>query len=61
MKKAIYKLIAKGSHGSRLNTLFEYFIITLISSNVVSVVIESIRNLNPMVISGLRVFEIFSV
>jgi voltage-gated potassium channel len=61
MKRKIYKLIEKGSQGSRINTLFDYFIITLISANVLAVIIESIRNLNPKVISVLWVFEIFSV
>jgi voltage-gated potassium channel len=61
MKQAIYKLVERGSHGSRINTYFDYFIVTLICANAVSVALESVRNLNPGLISALWVFEIFSV
>jgi voltage-gated potassium channel len=61
MKQTICKIIEKGAHGSLINILFDYFIILLIVLNVIAIGIEPISNLDPQVISGLRIFEIFSV
>ena len=42
IKDKIYRLVEKGSHGSRINLYFDYGIIILIVMNVVAVVLETI-------------------
>ena len=60
-KHIIYRLIEKGSHGSRLNLIFDYFILILIVLNVLALSIESINDLNHDLLNALWVFEIVSV
>lgn len=61
MKQAIFKLVEKGSHGSKKNLLFDYFIIILIIVNVIAIAIESISGLTQLQIKILKYFEIFSI
>lgn len=59
MKSKIYNILEK--EGSRANYIFEYLIVTLIILNVISIGIETIRDLNPAVLLILRIFEIVSI
>lgn len=61
MKQTIYRIVEKGSNGSLVNIFFDYFIICLIVLNVIAIATETISNLDPQLISGLRIFEIFSI
>jgi voltage-gated potassium channel len=61
MKQIIYKIIERQPNRYWPNVLFDYAIITLIILNVIAIAIETIANLNPELVKGLRIFEIFSV
>jgi len=61
IKQKIYRFIEKGSHGSRLNLIFDYFIMTLIMLNVVSIILETIPEIRNYLGDSLRIFDIFSV
>ncbi len=61
LKQKIYYIIEKGSHGSKLNLLFDYFIMTLILLNVVAIILESIPAVDRQMHYFLLAFEIFSV
>ena len=61
MKERIFKLVEKGAYGSMFNLLFDYFILILILLNVVAIAVESMQNLSSGFITGLKIFEIFSV
>ena len=60
-KHNIYKLVEKGSHGSRLNLAFDYFIIILIILNVIAIALESISGLTQAAIKLEKDFEYFSI
>ncbi len=61
LKRKVYHIIEKGSHGSRLNLIFDYFIMTLILLNVVAIVLESVPAVDRQMGGFLLAFEIFSV
>ncbi|MFA9389812.1 MAG: ion transporter [Prolixibacteraceae bacterium] len=61
IKTKIYQLIEKGSHGRRLNRIFDYFIMTLILLSVIVIILESIPEINTVHNKILRVFNIFSI
>lgn len=61
MKQRIYHLIEKGSHGSRINLLFDYFIILLIVFNVIALALDTLAGLNDEFRNLLRIFEIVSI
>ena len=66
LKEKIHHLVEKGSYGSKVNLLFDYFIIILISLNVIALALETVRGLPDQLIRILRIFEfvlviIFSV
>jgi voltage-gated potassium channel len=61
MKKKIYALVARGSHGSKINAYFDYAIMTLILLNVIVLMLESIIVVNQYFADVFRTFEIFSV
>lgn len=61
MKQKIYHLIEKGSHGSKVNLLFDYFIIILIISNVIAIAIDTLTGLSDQLRYELKIFEITSV
>jgi voltage-gated potassium channel len=60
-KQKVYKLIERGSHGSRINLIFDYAIMSLIVLNVIALILETIPGLSNSVSHFLRHFEIFSV
>ncbi len=61
MKQKIYNLVEKGAHGSKINLIFDYFILTLIVLNVTAVAIDTLTGLNAGILQFLRIFEIFSI
>lgn len=61
MKQRIYKLVERGSHGSKINLAFDYFIVTLIILNVVALALETLNGLSGQVSAVLKIFDIFSV
>jgi voltage-gated potassium channel len=61
IKNAIYRLVVKGSHGSRINLVFDYSIMILILLNVVAIVLESVPSIQSSIGRYLTGFEIFSV
>lgn len=61
MKQKIYNLIEKGSHGSIINLLFDYFIIILIVLNIIAIALDTVAGLAPKFLSLLKVFEIVSI
>ncbi|WP_430816157.1 ion transporter [Carboxylicivirga sp. RSCT41] len=60
MRKLIYKLIDKND-GSRLSTIFDYVIMTLIVLSVVSIILESIESIKVSYGGYLKAFNIFSI
>jgi voltage-gated potassium channel len=61
MKKKVYNLIARGSHGSQINLIFDYVIISLIILNTVASAIDTLTNLPPSITMCLRIFELISI
>jgi voltage-gated potassium channel len=61
MKQRIYHLVEKGSHGSTVNLLFDYFIIILIILNVVAIALDTLTGLSSQFQTLLKVFEIVSI
>jgi|SRR5690554_3115931 len=61
MKTKIFQLVEKGSHGRRLNRVFDYFIMTLILLSVIVIVLESIPEINSKHIKILQVFNTFTI
>jgi len=61
LKHTIYKLVAKGDHGSRINSSFDYIIMTLIGLNVLAITLETIPEINERFKDFFRFFEAFSV
>ena len=59
-KKRTFEIIEKSQKGDILSTIFDYFIVILISLNVVSVFIETF-DLSVYLNNFLRKFEIFSI
>ena len=57
LKEKIYHLVEKGSYGSKVNLLFDYFIIILIILNVIALALETVRGLPEHFIRILRIFE----
>lgn len=61
IKQKIYRLVEKGSHGSRINLIFDYSIMLLIILNVGALILESISEIKESFGRILRIFEIISV
>jgi voltage-gated potassium channel len=61
LKQKVFNLVEKGSHGSRINLVFDYFIIVLIFLNVLAMALETLNNLPVGLIRFLNGFEVFSV
>jgi len=61
MKQKIYNLVEKGAHGSKINLIFDYFIIILIILNVVAIAIDTLTGINTESRQFLRIFEVFSI
>jgi len=61
LKTKIFKLVEKGSHGNKINLVFDYTIMSLIILSVISIILESIREISPGFKMFLYWFDIFSV
>ena len=61
IKQRIYHLVEKGSHGSKINTIFDYGIMILILLNVTAIILESIPEIGQPNRYIFHAFEIFSV
>jgi voltage-gated potassium channel len=61
MKKKIYNLVEKGSHGSTFNLIFDYFIIILIVLNAIAIALDTLTGLPEGLLKILKTFEIISI
>lgn len=61
IKERIYKLVETGDHGQKINRLFDYFIMTLIILSVISIILESINEVDEKYYRLLIWFNTFSV
>ena len=61
IKEKIYRLVEKGSHGQRMNRLFDYFIMSLILLSVISIILESIPEINNDYGKILSNFNLISI
>ena len=46
MKQKIYNLVEKGAHGSKINLIFDYFIVSLIILNVTAIALDTLTGIN---------------
>ena len=60
-KKSLYRLVEKGSHGKKVNLIFDYVIMSLIVLSIISIILESIKEINSDFKILLEWFDIFSV
>lgn len=60
-KTIIFRLVEKGSHGQRMNRLFDYIIMSLIILSLISIILESIEKANSSYGFILRGFNLVSV
>lgn len=61
LKKKIYRLVEKGSHGKKINLIFDYVIMSLILLSVISIILESFKEIRADFKLYLEWFDIFSV
>lgn len=61
MKEKLFKILQRGSHGSKKNLAFDYFIFTLIILNVASLVLESVDAIYSQYGEILINFNVFCV
>ena len=61
IKERIYKLVETGEHGQKINRLFDYVIMTLIILSVISIILESINEIDEKYYRLLIGFNVFSV
>ncbi|MBI5540529.1 MAG: ion transporter [Bacteroidia bacterium] len=61
IRKKIYRLVEKGSHGSKINLIFDYCIMSLIIINVIALILETIPEIKESLKLFLRLIEIISV
>lgn len=61
VKKTIYRLVEKGSHGKKINLIFDYLIMSLIVLSIISIILESIKEIGADFKLFLEWFDIFSV
>lgn len=59
MRQKIYNILEK--EGTRANLIFEYFIVTLIILNVISIALDTIRDADPKLVLVLNIFEALSI
>ncbi len=60
-KQKIYRLVEKGSHGSRINIVFDITIMILILLNVFALILDSIPSVENSIGHFLKIFEVISV
>lgn len=61
IKRRIYELVEKGSHGKKYNLYFDYFIASLIILNVLAIAVDSLSSISAELRHGLKIFEIISL
>ncbi len=61
LKEKIFRLVEKGSHGSKINLLFDYAIMSLILLSIISIILESIKEIGADFKLLLEWFDLFSV
>lgn len=61
LKTQIYRLVEKGAHGQRLNRFFDFFILSMILLCVVSIILESIPEVNERYGLLLKRFDLLSI
>jgi voltage-gated potassium channel len=61
IKQRIFQLVEKGSYGSKINLLFDYFIIALIILNVIAIALDTLSGLPGELRNILKAFEIASI
>jgi len=61
IKRRTFEIIEKASPGDLPSKIFDIFIMLLISSNVIAVILETVKNLSARYIFLFRGFEFFSV
>ena len=60
-KDKIYHLVEKGAHGSKVNLIFDYTIMSLIVINVIALILETVSGIKEPIGPILRQVEIISV
>jgi voltage-gated potassium channel len=60
-KTRIFNLVDKGSHGTKCDLLFDYFIVGLIILNILAIILESIVTIGQAYKGFFRGFEVISV
>jgi len=61
LKKRISEILEVATPGDQLSRIFDIFIITLISLNIIAVILETVESLSSKYMPFFRNFEIFSV
>ena len=61
IKEKIFRVVEKGSHGQRFNLIFDYVIMTLILLSVISIIIESVPEINTEYNRLIRGFNVFTI
>lgn len=60
-KKRLYEILEIAATGDRISKLFDIFIMSLITLNVIAVILATVERLNLQYQYFFRIFEIFSV
>lgn len=61
LKTKIYRIVEKGSHGSRFNLIFDYSIMSLIILNLIAIILDTVSSIHTTFQPVFRIFEIFSI
>lgn len=61
LKQSTYKILEKGSHGKAANRVFDFIIMGFIILSVISIILESIDEVNNQIGSFLKIFNIITV
>jgi tetratricopeptide (TPR) repeat protein len=61
VKRKIYNLVEKGAHGSTINLIFDYFIVSLIILNVIAISLDTLTGIDSSFKRFLHIFEILSI
>lgn len=61
IKNWIYRIIGRAGEGDKQSKAFDIFIITLVTLNVIAIILDSFQDLSLRYSLAFRIFEIFSV
>lgn len=61
IKQKVFELVEKGAHGRKYNLLFDYTIMTLIVLSLISIILESLPDINSKYETLLYGFNTFSI